>query len=272
MRKAPEAFRTISEAADALDTPAHVLRFWESKFTHVKPVKRAGGRRYYRPADIDLLSGIKLLLHDQGMTIRGVQKLLQEKGARHVAGLAPVGAEALDAVIEPPVSAAVQEVPLPAALPDAIDDAQSPRGPDAGDALNRQTDLAVVPPQVANQPEAAPSLPKKDSASTGAMAKAPSDAEPPASDRPNPAAVAAPDDSPVAAPGPSADDTPEEPADSPAPVLAAMLDAISAPPEPARFARIAHALRINPPRDTSRFAPALSRLEQLVQHISERVE
>ena len=79
MRKAPEAFRTISEAAEALDTPAHVLRFWESKFTHVKPVKRAGGRRYYRPADIDLLSGIKLLLHDQGMTIRGVQKLFAGK-------------------------------------------------------------------------------------------------------------------------------------------------------------------------------------------------
>ncbi|MFN7001792.1 MAG: MerR family transcriptional regulator, partial [Roseinatronobacter sp.] len=66
MRKAPDAFRTISEAADALETPAHVLRFWESKFSQVKPVKRAGGRRYYRPADIDLLSGIKLLLHERG--------------------------------------------------------------------------------------------------------------------------------------------------------------------------------------------------------------
>lgn len=96
MRKAPEAFRTISEAADALDTPAHVLRFWESKFTQVKPVKRAGGRRYYRPADIDLLAGIKLLLHEQGMTIRGVQKLLQDKGAKHVAALAPLDAEMLE--------------------------------------------------------------------------------------------------------------------------------------------------------------------------------
>lgn len=88
MRKAPDAFRTISEASDALQTPAHVLRFWESKFPQIKPVKRAGGRRYYRPADISLLSGIKTLLHDQGMTIRGVQKLLVEKGARHVAQLA----------------------------------------------------------------------------------------------------------------------------------------------------------------------------------------
>jgi DNA-binding transcriptional MerR regulator len=89
MRKAPDAFRTISEAADLLETPAHVLRFWESKFPQIKPVKRAGGRRYYRRVDIDLLSGIKLLLHDQGMTIRGVQKLLAEKGPRHVAELAP---------------------------------------------------------------------------------------------------------------------------------------------------------------------------------------
>lgn len=90
MAKAPDAFRTISEASDALKTPAHVLRFWESKFSQVKPVKRAGGRRYYRPTDIDLLSGIRTLLHDQGMTIRGVQKLIAEKGVRHVAQVAPL--------------------------------------------------------------------------------------------------------------------------------------------------------------------------------------
>ena len=85
MRKAPDAFRTISEVAELLQTPAHVLRFWESKFTQVRPVKRAGGRRYYRPADLKLLSGIRTLLHDRGMTIRGVQKMLQEQGVRHVA-------------------------------------------------------------------------------------------------------------------------------------------------------------------------------------------
>lgn len=87
MSKSAEAFRTISEVADALDTPAHVLRFWESRFAQVKPVKRAGGRRYYRPADVALLGGIKRLLHEDGMTIRGVQKLLREQGVRHVAGL-----------------------------------------------------------------------------------------------------------------------------------------------------------------------------------------
>jgi len=85
MAKSPDAFRTISEVSEWLDTPAHVLRFWESKFTQIKPVKRAGGRRYYRPDDMALLSGIKALLHDQGMTIKGAQKLLREKGVRHVA-------------------------------------------------------------------------------------------------------------------------------------------------------------------------------------------
>jgi DNA-binding transcriptional MerR regulator len=87
MDKSPDAFRTISEVAEHLDTPAHVLRFWESRFPQIKPVKRAGGRRYYRPSDIALLSGIKRLLHDEGLTIRGVQKILRDHGVRQVAGL-----------------------------------------------------------------------------------------------------------------------------------------------------------------------------------------
>jgi len=89
MDKSPDAFRTISEVSDWLETPAHVLRFWESRFTQLKPVKRAGGRRYYRPGDMALLGGIKKLLHDDGMTIRGVQKILREQGVRYVATLAP---------------------------------------------------------------------------------------------------------------------------------------------------------------------------------------
>lgn len=97
MDKSPEAFRTISEVADLLETPAHVLRFWESRFPQIRPVKRAGGRRYYRPADVALLSGIKRLLHDEGMTIRGVQKLLREQGVRHVSGM-PDGADMGDDV------------------------------------------------------------------------------------------------------------------------------------------------------------------------------
>jgi resuscitation-promoting factor RpfA len=88
MDKSPDAFRTISEVAEHLETPAHVLRFWESRFPQIRPVKRAGGRRYYRPSDVSLLTGIKRLLHDEGMTIRGVQKILREQGVRHVSGLA----------------------------------------------------------------------------------------------------------------------------------------------------------------------------------------
>src|SRR6056297_4250842 len=89
MGKSADAFRTISEVADWLETPAHVLRFWESKFSQVKPVKRAGGRRYYRPADMRLLGGIKKLLHDDGMTIKGVQKLLRDQGVQHISDMAP---------------------------------------------------------------------------------------------------------------------------------------------------------------------------------------
>jgi DNA-binding transcriptional MerR regulator len=82
--KSPEAFRTISEVAVELDVPQHVLRFWEGRFAQIKPVKRAGGRRYYRPEDVDLLRGIRALLYREGFTIKGVQKILKERGHRHV--------------------------------------------------------------------------------------------------------------------------------------------------------------------------------------------
>src|SRR3569623_548856 len=84
-QKSAEAFRTISEVAQELDVPQHVLRFWESRSAQVKPVKRAGGRRYYRPEDVDLLKGIQSLLYTDGLTIKGVQKVLKERGLRHVA-------------------------------------------------------------------------------------------------------------------------------------------------------------------------------------------
>ena len=82
--KAPEAFRTISEVAGDLDVPQHVLRFWETRFSQIRPMKRAGGRRFYRPADIDLLKGIRHLLYGGGYTIRGVQRILKEEGVAHL--------------------------------------------------------------------------------------------------------------------------------------------------------------------------------------------
>lgn len=88
MSKGPDAFRTISEVAEEIDLPQHVLRFWETRFTQIRPMKRGGGRRYYRPDDVDLLRGIRKLLYGEGYTIKGVQRILKEQGARHVAALA----------------------------------------------------------------------------------------------------------------------------------------------------------------------------------------
>ncbi|MEO5807268.1 MAG: MerR family transcriptional regulator [Devosia sp.] len=84
MDKSPDAFRTISEAAEELDLPQHVLRFWETRFATIKPLKRGGGRRYYRPEDVLLLKGIRHLLYDQGFTIKGVQRILKDQGSRYV--------------------------------------------------------------------------------------------------------------------------------------------------------------------------------------------
>ena len=112
--KSPEAFRTISEVAIELDVPQHVLRFWESRFAQVKPTKRAGGRRYYRPEDVDLLRGIRTLLYSDGYTIKGVQKVLKDKGVRSVA---EIGRESIqDASCEPVRDVIRQEPPQPSSI------------------------------------------------------------------------------------------------------------------------------------------------------------
>ena len=151
MEKSAEAFRTISEVSELLQTPAHVLRFWESRFSQVKPVKRAGGRRYYRPSDLALLGGIKRLLHDDGMTIRGVQKVLREQGVRHVAALSQVKVEAAGHV---PVA---EERPEPAPAAPALyagqdgppaplwPDAPPPETAGAGEALLHDPDDLAAP-------------------------------------------------------------------------------------------------------------------------------
>jgi len=104
MEKSPEAFRTISEVADEMDLPQHVLRFWETRFPQIKPLKRGGGRRYYRPDDVELLRAVKQLLYGEGYTIKGVQKLLREQGISAVArGFA--GRDA-DAAVQPAAAGA----------------------------------------------------------------------------------------------------------------------------------------------------------------------
>lgn len=116
MAKGPNAFRTISEAADELGVPQHVLRFWETKFSFIRPMKRAGGRRFYRPQDIAVLSGVRALLHAEGYTIKGVQKLHRDQGITHViaAGLGDNGSASLDDLA---VAAALDSRP-PAKLAD----------------------------------------------------------------------------------------------------------------------------------------------------------
>ncbi|MCP1198446.1 MerR family transcriptional regulator [Notoacmeibacter sp. MSK16QG-6] len=96
--KAADAFRTISEVADDLDLPQHVLRFWETRFNQIRPMKRGGGRRYYRPQDVDLIRGIRHLLYDEGYTIKGVQKILKESGVGQVAAIGAGDSDALQAV------------------------------------------------------------------------------------------------------------------------------------------------------------------------------
>lgn len=140
MDKSPDAFRTISEVAEILDTPAHVLRFWESRFPQIRPVKRAGGRRYYRPADVALLTGIKRLLHEEGLTIRGVQKILREQGVRHVAGL--TGEEAPH---EDDAEAAL-EAALAANFPEEAEEPVAPAEAETAQIVALETALRRSPP------------------------------------------------------------------------------------------------------------------------------
>jgi len=113
--KSAKAFRTISEAAGELDLPQHVLRFWETKFPQIKPMKRAGGRRFYRPEDVDMLARIKTLLHTEGYTIKGVQKLLRQSGGQEPP---PVSGQE----VQPAVS---ENTSQPDKTPDQSPDSQS---------------------------------------------------------------------------------------------------------------------------------------------------
>ena len=112
MIKSADAFRTISEVAEWLDTETHVLRFWESKFSQIKPVKRAGGRRYYRPKDMLIIGGIKKLLHEDGLTIKGTQRIIKDKGLNYVSNLSkPLGTGEI--IIEENPQIKIKSIPEP---------------------------------------------------------------------------------------------------------------------------------------------------------------
>ncbi len=150
MEKNADAFRTISEAATELDVPQHVLRFWETKFPQIKPLKRGGGRRYYRPQDIELLRAIKQLLYAEGFTIRGVQRILKERGVRAVTTASRDGAPIATAL-----SVALTALDEDGEEPPATEDhAPTPLGAEAGE---EPDDAAPGPDALAAVATAAPS-------------------------------------------------------------------------------------------------------------------
>ena len=154
MDKAPDAFRTISEVADDLDIPQHVLRFWETRFTQIKPMKRSGGRRYYRPDDVDLLKGIRRLLYGEGYTIRGVQRILKEHGIKSVQGL-------VDGSSSTPSFAPMDE----AAPRGHSDHGEDEPEIDAGEQADiEDDDIAEAPAAVRRAPEFAPAARRPDPA------------------------------------------------------------------------------------------------------------
>jgi DNA-binding transcriptional MerR regulator len=189
LNKAPDAFRTISEVADELDLPQHVLRFWESRFPHIRPMKRGGGRRYYRPEDIDLLRGIRHLLYGDGYTIRGVQRILREQGVRTVQSVgqgkmanlpAPPPDDSQDAYSEPNGVPTVLKFPSPldTGAPDDADNKVEEHDPDEpappGFVLQNSTTAEARSGAVAPVPRAPGAPPQVRQASLPVAAPAPS--------------------------------------------------------------------------------------------------
>ncbi|WP_282062028.1 MerR family transcriptional regulator [Roseobacter litoralis] len=217
MPKSPDAFRTISEVADWLGVQAHVLRFWESKFSQVKPIKRAGGRRYYRPADMLLLGGIKQLLHEDGLTIKGAQKLLRENGVPYVADMSQPLDDLTIAVIEGSTAGSDDEVSdlQEAVVPDAMPE-ESPAAP-AAQVLDEPP--APVTPE-------APAMPEPE-----VLASTPTEPEVIASTPEPDLSTQTPETAPLVASEPDPEPVPQavEPADAPD-VLAPSETALTASP------------------------------------------
>ena len=160
-RKSPDAFRTISEVADDLQIPQHVLRFWETKFPQLKPLKRGGGRRYYRPDDVELLKGIRHLLYDQGYTIKGVQKLLKTNGNKFVMAVATGDVATMEALVAANASKADEPKVN-------LDEDQVVGRPDQASVVRRKQERDPVP--LLHAPH------QRQDGSTGLAAQAPFDA------------------------------------------------------------------------------------------------
>ncbi|MBY4891578.1 MerR family transcriptional regulator [Rhodobacteraceae bacterium N5(2021)] len=261
MPKSAQAFRTIREVADWLDVAAHVLRFWESKFNQIKPVKRAGGRRYYRPADMELVGGIKVLLHDRGMTIRGVQKLIADEGLEAVTSLSP----SIDELVED-----AEVVELDAS--DVWDEdaaAESEEAQEADEAVS----IDAPEPEQSAPPAPEPDHPIPDHPISSEPEITAPEAAPIPEDAPLPDAAPAPEEAPAfeeaaavaeAAPTPEEDteDTPAEPEAAP---VKAPLPTAAPSPEPTAPAIASAAVAVQiPPADPAEGAlGALAALSQL---------
>ncbi|VAW05667.1 Transcriptional regulator PA2737, MerR family [hydrothermal vent metagenome] len=272
MGKSADAFRTISEVAEWLGIPTHVLRFWESKFIQVKPVKRAGGRRYYRPGDMLLLGGIKKLLHEDGMTIKGVQKILRKDGIGPVAEQS----QPLDDVTAAEYSETTAEASSDPVKPSTTQVSEfksesksppTPTGPEdkpAAAPVAQETDAALVKPEpLAAKPAEAPSEPAKevqdvapsepasvketqDPALPGSVPK-PQEADiSPAKDE---TAIPA-DPAPARPPAPAKITVPDDPDDS---IAAA----------PGLLGQLARLPRPLPPDLASKLAPVIARLHKI---------
>jgi DNA-binding transcriptional MerR regulator len=246
VEKSPEAFRTISEVADWLGVPAHVLRFWESKFPQVKPVKRAGGRRYFRPADMRLLGRIRILLHEDGMTIKALQKKLADEGTDGVAALSPSIGGAGD-----PAEAGDGGQVVRFARPGEDESAPEAHAADADSAADPSAEADPEPAA----PEDAPAQPTDDEEAEhlaarhedaperpdGALAAAPSKDTTPAA--PSGAEPEPPDPEPQAAKAPALPPLPDLPPDPPddmqvAPGPVSRLAALGAPVSSAQAAQL----------------------------------
>jgi DNA-binding transcriptional MerR regulator len=176
LEKAPDAFRTISEVADEIDVPQHVLRFWESRFPQIRPMKRGGGRRYYRPDDVDLLRGVRHLLYGEGYTIRGVQRILREQGVAFVQTIWSVEHDAPLPDIDDDDDEAADEVAEQAAAPRSEPNlfavaprahqppAVEPKGEHKGEQMAERREPAIMPPiSLEPQPPEQPSPPMQPS-------------------------------------------------------------------------------------------------------------
>ncbi|WP_299369974.1 MerR family transcriptional regulator [uncultured Tateyamaria sp.] len=242
MTKSADAFRTISEVADWLGVQTHVLRFWESKFTQVKPVKRAGGRRYYRPADMLLLGGIRKLLHEDGLTIKGVQKILREEGMAHVADMSPPLDDESEAQLDRDLVSRIDETnatvapvhPSPTqATPKPIEVlGETPAVPSA-DVRQERAPVNLTDDQTAQPPKTEPTQADLPSFLTSPMAPASQD-ETPADNTPPPPAA------PVELASPEPDEIETIAARAPEPVPDPTPDAPQSEPDPAEAVEANH--------------------------------